>query len=118
MTASTVCGHQRISKLIAKLLAHEDIEVNSQDGGGMTALHYAVLQRSESAVKALLAHKDIDTEVKDKNGVTPVQLATELKYKELADLISPPPPVKEEEKMSVQPQGKKIIPWGKMKANK
>ena len=118
MTALQYAVIKGYSQLIAKLLAFENIEINSQDGGGMTALHYAVLQRSESAVKALLAHKDIDTEVKDKNGVTPVQLATELKYKELADLISPPPPVKEEEKMSVQPQGKKIIPWGKMKANK
>ena len=118
MTALQYAIIKGYPKLIAKLLAHENIEVNSQDNGGMTALHYAVLQRSESAVKALLAHKDIDTEVKDKNGVTPVQLATELKYKELADLISPPPPVVEEEKMSVQPQGKKIIPWGKMKANK
>ena len=118
MTALQYAVIKGYSQLIAKLLAREDIEVNSTDGGGMTALHYAVLQRNASAVKALLAHKDIDTAVKDKNGVTPSQLATELKYKELANLISPPPPVKEEEKMSVQPQGKKIIPWGKMKANK
>ena len=118
MTALQYAVIKGYPHLIDKLLAHENIEINSQDGGGMTALHYAVLQRNQHAVKALLAHKDIDTAVKDKNGVTPSQLATELKYKELADLISPPPPVVEEEKMSVKPKGKMIVPWGKMKANK
>ena len=60
------------------LLAHEGIDVNSQDGNGLMALHRAVLERFGVGVKALLAHKDIDVEVKDKNGVTPLQLATEL----------------------------------------
>ena len=118
MTALQYAVIKGYPRLLAKLLAHQDIEVNSQDGGGMTALHYAVLQRNQHAVKALLAHKDVDIEVKDKNGVTAVQLATELKYTGLANLISPPPPVKEEEKMSVKPKGKMIVPWGKMKANK
>ena len=31
-------------KLLDKLLAHQAIEVNSQDEGGLTALHHAVLQ--------------------------------------------------------------------------
>ena len=56
----------------------------------MTALHYAVLQGSTRAVKALLADEGIDTEVKDGQGRTALELANELNYKELADLISPP----------------------------
>ena len=98
-----------------RLLFHEAIEVNSQDGDGLTALHYAVLQGSTRTVKALLAHEGIDIEVKDEKGRTALALANELKYEELANLISPPPPVKEEKKMSVKPKGKLTTIWGRLK---
>ena len=106
---------QRSESAVKGLLAHEGIDVNSQDGNGLTALHRAVLERFGVGVKALLAHKDIDVEVKDKNGVTPLQLANALNYKELANLISPPPPVKEAEQMSVRPTNKLATVWGAIK---
>ena len=99
---------------VKALLAHKGIDVKVKDKDGLTPLHYAVLQRSASGVKALLAHKDIDVEVKDKNGVTALQLANQLKYKELADLISPP--IEAEKKMSVRPQNKLATVWGAIKA--
>ena len=150
MTALQYAVIKGYPKLIAKLLAHQDIEVNSQDNGGLTALHHAVLQRSESAVKGLLAHEGIDVnsqdgnglmalhhavlqrdpdtvevllghagidvEVKDGQGRTALELATELNYKELADLISPPVEVeKEAEKLSVEGKGKLATVWGRLK---
>ena len=101
--------------LVDKLLVREDIKVNIKDGDGLTPLHHAVLQRNESAVKVLLAHKGIDIEVKDEKGRTALALANALKYEELANLISPPPPVKEEKKMSVKPKGKLTTIWGRLK---
>ena len=107
---------QKNWQAVKALLAHEGIDVNSQDGNGLMALHRAVLERYGVGVKALLAHKDIDVEVKDKNGVTPLQLANALNYKEIANLISPPPPVKEAEQMSVRPTNKLATVWGAIKA--
>ena len=107
---------QRNESAVKALLAHEGIDVNIKDGQGLTALHQAVMQKDPNAVKVLLAHKDIDVEVKDKDGVTPLQLANELNYKELADLISPPVEVeKEEGKLSVEGKGKLTTLWGRLK---
>ena len=114
LTALHYAVLQRSESAVKALLAHEGIDVNSQDGNGLTALHRAVLERYGVGVKALLAHKDIDVEVKDKNGVTPLQLANALNYKELANLISPPP-VKEAEQMSVRPTNKLATVWGAIK---
>ena len=101
----------RYSHVVDKLLAHKDIDVNSQDGNGMTPLHHAVKQRNRVAVEKLLAHKDIDVAVKDKDGLTPLDLANQLNYQELADLISPPI-----EPKSVRPQNKLATVWGALKA--
>ena len=107
---------KRSTDLVDKLLAHEDIEVNSKDEQGLTPLHHAVLQRFRGAAKALLVHKDIDVEVKDGQGRTALALATELNYKVLADLISPPVEVeKEEGKLSVEGKGKLATVWGRLK---
>ena len=70
MTALQYAVIKGYPKLIAKLLAHPDIEVNIKDGNGLTPLHYAVQHKNESAVKALLAHEGIDVKVKDDDGVT------------------------------------------------
>ena len=70
MTALQYAVIKGYPKLIAKLLAHPDIEVNSTDGNGLTALHYAVQHKNESAVKALLAHESIDVNIKDGQGLT------------------------------------------------
>ena len=116
LTALHYAVLQRNESAVKALLAHAGIDVNSQDGNGLMALHRAVLERYGVGVKALLAHKDIDVEVKDKNGVTPLQLANALNYKEIANLISPPPPVKEAEQMSVRPTNKLATVWGAIKA--
>ena len=116
LTALHYAVLQRSESAVKGLLAHEDIEVNSQDGNGLTALHHAVLQRFGGGVKALLTHEDIDIEVKDGQGRTALELATELNYKEIANLISPPPPIKEAEQMSVRPTNKLATVWGALKA--
>ena len=104
MTALQYAIIKEYSKLIAKLLAFENIEVNSQDGGGMTALHYAVLQGSTRAVKALLGDEGIDTEMKDGQGRTPLELANELEYKEIV------------QSLAVNPKGKLATLWGRPQA--
>ena len=73
---------------VEALLAHKDIDVNVQDGNGLTPLHHAILKRDQKTVRWLLGHKDIDVGIKDKGGLTPLRLAEQLKYNELADLIS------------------------------
>ena len=115
LTALHYAVLQRSESAVKGLLAHEGIDVNIKDGGGLTPLHRAVLERYGVGVKALLTHEDIDTEVKDKDGVTPLQLANALNYKELANLISPPPLVKEAEQMSVRPTNKLATVWGAIK---
>lgn len=47
------------------------IDINTQDVGGMTALHYAVMYEKVEIVKALLAHEDITPSLKNKQGETP-----------------------------------------------
>ena len=107
---------QRSESAVKGLLAHEGININIKDGNGLTALHQAVLERFGVGVKALLAHKDIDIEVKDGQGRTALELATELNYKEIANLISPPVEVeKEEEKLPVEGKGKLTTVWGRLK---
>ena len=116
MTALQYAVIKGYPKLIDKLLAFENIKVNSQDGGGLTALHHAVLQGNQHAVEGLLAHEDIDIEVKDGQGRTPLELANELNYKELANLISPPVvEEQEEEQLPVEARGKLATVWGRLK---
>ena len=73
---------------VEALLAHKDIDVNVQDGDGLTPLHHAIMKRDQKTVRWLLGRKDIDVEVKDEGGLTPLRLAEQLKYNELAGLIS------------------------------
>ena len=100
-------------QLVNPFLSHEGIDVNGKDDNGMPLLHYAVLQRSGSGLKALLAHEGINVEVKNKDGLTPLDLAHQLEYQEIADLISPPI---EPEPMRVRPQNKLATVWGAIKA--
>ena len=115
LTALHYAVLQRSESAVKGLLAHEGIDVNSQDGNGLMALHHAVLQRDPDTVEVLLGHKGIDVEVKDGQGRTALELATELNYKEIANLISPPSPVKEAEQMSVRPTNKLATVWGAIK---
>ena len=88
LTALHYAVGEKFTHAVEALLAHKDIDVNVQDGNGLTPLHHAILKRDQKTVRWLLGHKDIDVGIKDKGGLTPLRLAEQLKYNELADLIS------------------------------
>ena len=110
MTALQHAVIKEYPKLVDELLSHQAIDVNITDGSGLTALHYAIKGSLIYAVKALLAHDGIDVEVKDKDSVTPLQLANQLGYTELADLISA-----HIEAKSARPKYKLVTVWGALK---
>ena len=72
------------------------IDVNAQDVGGMTALHYAVMYEKEEVVKALLAHKDIKPFLKSKEGQTPLDIALATNNTAIIEMFPEPPPRKED----------------------
>ena len=72
------------------------IDVNAQDVGGMTALHYAVMYEKEEVVKALLAHKDIKPFLKSKEGQTPLDIALATDNTAIIEMFPEPPPRKED----------------------
>ncbi len=115
--------------LYALHLLKEDptIDINAQDDTGMTALHYAVLNGYSHIVSALLARDGIDSDIKDKNGKTPLQVARELGFDALVQLLSPEPekePEKEPEQeevldiRSVSAKNNLTTMWGAVKKNR
>ena len=72
------------------------IDVNAQDVGGMTALHYAAMYEKEKVVKALLEHKDIKPFLKSKEGQTPLDIALATNNTEIINMFPEPPPRKED----------------------
>ena len=72
------------------------IDVNAQDVGGMTALHYAVMYEKEEVVKALLAHKGIKPALKSKEGQTPLDIALATNNTDIINMFPEPPPRKED----------------------
>ena len=72
------------------------IDINAQDVGGMTALHYAVMYEKEEVVKALLTHKDIKHALKNKEGQTPFDIAIETNNTAIIKMFPDPPPRKED----------------------
>ena len=72
------------------------IDVNAQDVGGMTALHYAVMYEKEEVVEALLAHKDIKPSLKSKEGQTPLDIALATNNTAILKMFPDPPPRKED----------------------
>jgi ankyrin repeat protein len=59
-----------------KLILEKSKEINAQDKGEYTALHYAILYKSEMATKALLTHEDVDDKVKNNKNETALHLAS------------------------------------------
>ena len=84
--------------LYALRLLEEDptLDVNAQDVGGMTALHYAVMYEKEEVVKALLAHEDIKSSLKNKEGETPLDIALAANNSAIIEMFPEPPPRKED----------------------
>ena len=72
------------------------IDVNAQDVGGMTALHYAVMYEKEAVVKALLAHQDIKPSLKHKQGETPFDIALATNNSAIIEMFPEPPRHKED----------------------
>ncbi len=72
------------------------VDVNAQDVGGMTALHYAVMYEKEEVVKALLAHEDIKPSLKSKQGETPLDIALATNNTDIINMFPDPPPRKED----------------------
>ncbi|CAF9916567.1 MAG: Ankyrin repeat and FYVE domain-containing protein 1 [Heterodermia speciosa] len=68
--------------ILAFLLCNKNhsfqIDVNHADTSGKTALHNAVLRRSEEAVNMLLQHPDIHVNVRNHDGDTPFLLAIQV----------------------------------------
>ena len=106
-------------------ILREDIklDINAIDGDGLTALHHAVLNRYTHIVNALLARDGIDTDIKDKSGKTPLQVARELGFDELVQLLSPEPDKEPEQEevvdiRSVSPKINLTTLWGALKKNR
>jgi ankyrin repeat protein len=52
------------------LILEKTTDTNAQDNNGWTALHCAIIMKSETAIKALLAHNDVNVNVKTNHNDT------------------------------------------------
>ncbi len=86
------------------------IDVNEQDDGGFTALHYAVMHEQVKVVKKLLAHKDIKPFLRNKQGSSALKIAREAELEHMISLLLQHPLT-----LPVEPQDKKIVRWGELK---
>ena len=78
------------------------IDINAQDAGGMTALHYAVMYEKEEVVKALLTHKDSKPSLKNKESQTPLDIALAVNNAAIIKMLSEPLPRKEDNNRDVR----------------
>ncbi len=101
-------GHAKYA--IQMLDEDPKIDVNAQDAGGFTALHYAVMYEEEGVVTELLAHKGIKPFLRDKRGRSALALAREAKLDRMIALL-----LKHPLTLSVGARGKKPVMWGEMK---
>jgi ankyrin repeat protein len=71
---------------IMQVLLDKGVQINAQQQDGCTALWYSAQQDKLEAVKILIAH-GADLSIASHDGKTPFDIATELGYLEIADLI-------------------------------
>lgn len=62
------------------------VNVDAVDYKGNTALHYAC-QRKSSHLVPLLLERNCDTKIQNNDGETPLDIATRLKFKKIADML-------------------------------
>lgn len=94
-TALQLAVEKKDKELVALLLSHPNIDVNSlsertytkYNGDEIkeetTALHTAVRNKDEEIIKLLLNHNGIDVNVVDKNGKRPIDLTNDMSIKKL-----------------------------------
>jgi E3 ubiquitin-protein ligase mind-bomb len=63
-------GWNNIPIDLFRIILEKTSNINAQDEEGLSALHWAILNKSETAVKELLKHKDVDVNVKDNDNNT------------------------------------------------
>ena len=89
----------------------ENIDVNSQDHTGATALHYAISGEHTEIVEALLRHDDIFVHLKDNDGRSPVAVAREAGDPALAEHLLAHPNYA----LNVEPKHKLATKWASLK---
>ena len=82
-------GHRSAARSI--IYGDTDLNVNTKDGLGSTALHYAVMMAGDfyllRVVRALVKHKDLKINVRDVQGRTPLHLAAELGHADIVKIL-------------------------------
>ncbi len=89
------------------------LDVNTQDEGGFTALHYAVMYEQKGVVARLLARKDIKPFLRDERGRSALALAREAKLDRLIALL-----LKHPLTLPVHPAGSLTTTWGSLKVTR
>ncbi len=74
------------------------IDINAQDNGGMTALHYAVIYKRTEIVERLLARRDIEPALRNKQGQRALDIAQQANLTDMVKLLAAvtPPAVAED----------------------
>lgn len=85
-------------KVVELLLKQKDINVDSADKNGYTALHYACRMGSKVIVNCLL-QKKADIHLYTRNGSTPLKLVAEYENQDLINVLASTGEIKESEKM-------------------
>lgn len=95
LIAATQYNHEKVVEL---LLDQEDINVDSADKNGYTALHHACRKGSKVIVDCLL-QKNADIHRYTCNGSTPLKLVAEYENQDLINVLVSTGDIKESEKM-------------------
>ncbi|KAJ7582092.1 ankyrin repeat-containing domain protein [Mycena floridula] len=74
-------------EVVALLMQHADINVNSTDRSGNTALHGALSGGHQKTAERLLGHPEIQSNLSNKDGVLPWMLAAEKGYQGMMELL-------------------------------
>ncbi|KAJ7582105.1 ankyrin repeat-containing domain protein [Mycena floridula] len=77
-------GHLEV---VAPLMQHADINVNSRDFNGNTPLHIALSGGHQKTAELLLGHPEIESNLSNKDGVLPWMLAAEKGYQGIMELL-------------------------------